>query len=253
MHTLRLLITMLLLSCTAAGHAAERVVTVFAAASMSDALEEVGRAWTAAAGVPLRFSFASTATLARQIESGAPAGVFVSADQEWMDYLAGRNLIQPATRTDVVTNTLVLVAPADSRVQLQIAPRFAVAQTLGRNGRLAIADPASVPAGRYAQAALTALGVWDDLTRRIVAADNVRTALNFVALGEAPLGIVYGSDAHAHAKVRVIDTFPADTHPPIRYPAAATRRASAEAVAFVRFLGGEEAQRIFRRHGFGIP
>src|SRR5690606_14339808 len=147
-----------------------------------------------------------------QIESGAPAGVFISADQEWMDYLAARDLIDRSSRTDVVTNSLVLIAPADSSLQVVIQPGFALAAALGRNGRLATGDPDTVPAGRYAKAALTSLGVWDGIARRVIAADNVRTALNFVALGEAPAGIVYATDARGNDKVRVVGTFPAGTH-----------------------------------------
>jgi molybdate transport system substrate-binding protein len=245
-----ILTTLALLLSGATTHAAERTLTVFAASSLSEVLEKVGSAHTKNTGVPVRFSFAASSALARQLESGAPADAFVSADQDWMNYLAQRNLIQQATRANVVTNSLVLVAPADSKLQLRVAPRFALAQALGRNGRLSIGDPEIVPAGKYAQAALTALGVWDSVVKRIIAADNVRTALNFVALGEAPLGIVYATDVRGNAKVRVIDTFPAGTHDPITYPAAATTRAGADAVAFVRFLRSDEAQGIFREYGF---
>jgi molybdate transport system substrate-binding protein len=168
-----------------------------------------------------------------------------------MDYLAQRRLIDAATRADIVTNTLVLVAPADSPLQLKIAPGFALAQALGRNGRLATGDPAAVPAGKYAKAALTALGVWPTVADRMIAADNVRTALNFVALGEAPVGIVYGTDARGNSKVRVVDVFPAGSHERIAYPAAATARGGEEARLFVQFLSSESAQAIFRKHGFG--
>lgn len=248
------LLTGLLLACLAtAGHAAERVITVFAAASLTDALEEVGKAYTARTQVPVRFSFAASSALARQIEAGAPADVFASADQEWMDYLATRKLIQPGTRADVVSNALVLVAPADSRLQLKIAPGFALVQALGRSGRLATGNPDSVPVGRYARTALSKLGVWQPVAARVIPADNVRSALNFVALGEAPLGVVYATDVHGNARVRVVDTFPAGLHEPITYPAAATARAGADAVAFVRFLRDPAAQEIFSRFGFGAP
>jgi len=248
-----LLTGLLLMLCALGAPAAERTITVFAAASLTDVLEEVGKAYTAKSQVPVRFSFAASSALARQIESGAPADAFVSADQDWMNYLADRRLIQPSTRGDIVTNSLVLVAPADSKVSLKIAPRFALAPALGANGRLSTGDPGSVPVGKYARAALTKLGVWDSVANRIIAADNVRTALNFVALGEAPLGIVYATDVRGNARVRVVDTFPADSHEPITYPAAATTRGGADAVAFVQFLRGSEAAAIFRRHGFGIP
>jgi molybdate transport system substrate-binding protein len=253
MHKFLLLAGVLLLWPAAPANAADRVVTAFAAASLTDVLGEVGRAWTAKSGVRVRFSFASSAVLARQIEAGAPAGVFVSADHDWMDYLAARRLIQPATRADIATNSLVLVAPAGSRVALQVAPHFGLARALGRNGRLALGDPQTVPAGRYAQAVLTTLGVWDSVAGRIIAADNVRTALNFVALGEAPLGIVYATDVRGNDRVRVVDTFPAMTHEPITYPAALTTRGDANAAAFARFLLSQEAREIFRRHGFGVP
>jgi molybdate transport system substrate-binding protein len=233
--------------------AAKNELTVFAAASLTDVLQEVGSAYTARTGAPVRFSFAASSALARQIESGSPAGAFVSADQDWMNYLAERKLIDAATRADVVTNALVLIAPADSKLQLEIVPGFALAQALGRNGRLSTGDPESVPAGRYAKAALRKLGVWDSVSARMIAADNVRTALNFVALGEAPVGIVYATDVRGNDKVRVVDTFPAGTHEPIRYPAAATARGGAQAAAFVRFLQTEQARGIFRNHGFGIP
>jgi molybdate transport system substrate-binding protein len=246
----KLLLAGLLLACAASGHAADRVVTAFAAASLTDVLGEIGPAWTRSSGVPVRFSFAGSSALARQIEAGAPAGVFVSADQEWMDYLAQRRLIQPATRANIASNSLVLVAPADSRLQLSIAPGFALARALGRNGRLAMGDPQSVPAGKYAQAALTALGVWDDVANRMIAADNVRTALNFVALGEAPLGIDYATDVRGSERVREVGTFPAATHGPIIYPAALTMRGDADAAAFARVLGSAEARAIFRRYGF---
>lgn len=233
--------------------AAERGLTVFAAASLTDALEDVGEAYTKRSGVAVRFSFAGSSALARQIESGAPADAFISADQEWMDYLAQRRLIVAATRADVASNVLVLVAPADSRLSLKIGPGFALAQGLGTNGRLAIGDPQAVPAGRYARSALTALGVWNGVSRRIIAADSVRTALNFVALGEAPLGIVYATDVRGNDRVRVVDTFPAGLHEPITYPAAATTRGSAQARDFLQFLRGAEARAILARHGFLTP
>ena len=236
-----------------ATQAAEPALTVFAAASLTDVLQQAGVAYTASSGQAVRFSFAASSALARQIESGAPADVFVSADQDWMDYLQTRQLIQAATRADVVTNTLVLVAAADSKLSLTIAPGFALAAALGPKGRLSIGDPASVPAGKYAQAALTQLRVWPGVAGRIVAADNVRTALNFVARGEAPLGVVYGTDALAEPKVRVVAVFPAGSHAPIRYPAALTRNASTNAAGFLRFLQSDRARAIFAKAGFAKP
>jgi molybdate transport system substrate-binding protein len=253
MKNTRLLAALLLWLCVATTHAAERVVTVFAASSLTDVLDEIGKAYTADTKVPVRFSYAASSALARQIESGAPADAFVSADQQWMDYLADRKFIQPATRTSVAGNSLVLVAPAGSKLQLKIAPQFALAKALGDKGRLATGDPASVPVGKYARAALTWLGVWDSVATRLVPAENVRSALNFVALGETPLGIVYATDARGNAKVRVVDTFPASSHDPITYPAAVTTRGGADAGNFLQFLRSAKARAIFVKYGFGVP
>ena len=234
-----------------ASHGAERVLTVFAAASLTDVLDKVGKVFTADAQIQVRFSFAASSALARQIESGAPADAFVSADQEWMNYLQARNLIAPATRSDIVSNSLVLVAPVDSAVQLRIEPGFALAAALGDKGRLATGDPASVPVGRYARAALQRLGVWSSIESRLIPADNVRTALNFVSRGEAPLGIVYETDAKAEPAVKVVDVFPADSHLPIVYPAALTAHGtSAQAKAFLDYTKGAKAAAVFRKYGF---
>lgn len=242
-----------LLLTVAGARAAERSITVFAASSLTNVMEDAGKAFHATTGITVRISPAASSALARQIESGAPADVFVSADQEWMDYLASRKLINPATRINIVSNSLVLVAPADSKVSLKIKPGFALTAALGKNGRIATGDPASVPVGKYASAALTNLGVWKDVKDRIIPADNVRTALNFVALGEAPLGIVYATDARGNVKVKVIDIFPASSHELITCPAAATARAGADAAAFVKFLAGDVARKIFDNAGFGKP
>jgi molybdate transport system substrate-binding protein len=244
----------LLLACAAqSARSATPALTVFAAASLTNVMQEVGAAWTAQSGQPVVFSFAASSALARQVESGAPADVFVSADQEWMDYLQARQLIVPASRTDIVRNELVLVAPADNNARLKIAPGFGLAAALGASGRLATGDPASVPVGKYAREALTALGVWPAVERRVVAADNVRGALAFVARGEAPFGIVYATDARVEPKVRIVDVFPATTHAPIRYPAAAVGPGSAASRAFLEFLRGPGAQAIFARAGFAQP
>jgi molybdate transport system substrate-binding protein len=249
--TRRSLLALLLLATAA--QAADKSITVFAASSLTNVMEEAGRSFQATTGIVVRISPAASSVLARQIESGAPADVFISADQEWMDYLASRKLINPATRINIVSNSLVLVAPADSAVNLRIKPGFALLDALGRNGRIATGDPATVPAGKYATMALTNLGVWKDVKDRIIPADNVRTALNFVALGEAPLGIVYATDARGNAKVRVVDIFPASSHGGITYPAATTATAAGDAAAFVKFLGSEKAKAIFIRAGFGQP
>ena len=224
-------------------------LTVFAAASLTDVLQEIGTAWTESSGVPVKFSFAASSALAKQIESGAGVDVFVSADQEWMDYLATRKLIDAASRRDVVANRLALVAPLDSTTALEIAPGFALRAALGTNGRLATGDPDSVPVGKYAKAALTSLGVWKDVESRLVRAENVRAALAFVARGEVPLGIVYQTDARADHKIRLVGLFPESSHAPITYPAAATS-ASPQARAFVEFLSSASARSTFEHAGF---
>jgi molybdate transport system substrate-binding protein len=224
---------------------------VFAAASLTDAVQEASAAYEKTVPVTIKASFDSSSVLARQIEAGASADVFFSADTQWMDYLQNRNLIQTASRRNVLGNTLVLIAPAESRIQLKIAPHFALAAALG-TGRLATGDPDSVPAGRYARSALTKLGVWDEVAPRLARAENVRVALLYVARGEAPLGIVYGSDALADKGVRVVDTFPADTHEPIVYPIALTASATKQAAAFVAYLTGPQGHDIFVKYGFTV-
>jgi molybdate transport system substrate-binding protein len=222
---------------------------VFAAASLTNVLGELAPAWEQSSGVHVKLSFAASSVLARQIEAGGGADAFISADQEWMDYLQARNLIDKATRRNLVGNRLVLIAPADSKLELKIEPGFRLTDALGK-GRLSTGDPDTVPAGRYARSALTALGVWDEVAHRLVRADNVRSAMLFVSRGEAPLGIVYASDALVDSKVRVVDTFPANTHAPITYPAAALREARPEAIAFVAYLGGVHARVAWRKFGF---
>ncbi|UYK81728.1 molybdate ABC transporter substrate-binding protein [Xanthomonas sacchari] len=233
---------------------AQTPLTVFAAASLKESLDEAASAYQRASGTPVQVSYAASSTLARQVEQGAPADVFVSADQEWMDYLQQRKLIDPALRRDLLGNTLVLVAPAASKAQVDLRKPGALLAALGAQGRLAVGQTASVPAGKYARAALQALGQWDSVQPRLAESESVRSALMLVARGEAPLGIVYGSDAQAEPKVRVVATFPADSHAPIVYPVAPLR-ASAQgkaAVEFVRWLGTPPAQAIFRRHGFSL-
>jgi molybdate transport system substrate-binding protein len=224
---------------------------VFAAASLTEALDALDGAFTARAHVAVKASYAASSVLAKQIEAGAPADVFFSADHEWMDYLEQRQLLRVGTRRDVLGNSLVLIAPADSSVQLKIAPGFALVQALGA-GRLACADPDSVPAGLYARAALIKLGVWDGVQSHLARAENVRAALAYVARDEAPLGIVYLTDAQAGQRVRVVDVFPEDAYPPILYPAAVTAHAPPQAQAYLEFLSGPEAREIFRRYGFRV-
>jgi len=238
-------------AAAAPARGAPATILVFAAASLTEALEEVDGSFTAANHVAVKASYAASSVLAKQIEAGAHADVFFSADREWMDYLDERGLLRQGSRRDVLGNTLVLVAPGDSRVQLAIAPGFALASALG-GGRLAMADPDSVPAGRYGKAALTKLGVWDTVAARVASAENVRAALAYVARGETPLGIVYGTDAAAEPRVRVVAVFPADSHPAIVYPAALTATATPEAARYLAFLSGPEARQIFARHGFVV-
>ena len=225
-------------------------IIVFAAASLKTALDELAAPIHKATGVAIRASYAATSALARQIEQAAPADLFISADVEWMYYVDTRGLIRKDTRINLLTNRLVLIASKAAPVTLKIAPKFGLAAALGANGRLAIADPASVPAGRYAQAALTSLGVWPSVTTKLAPAENVRAALLFVSRGEAPLGIVYNSDAIAAAGVVVVDTFPESSHPPIVYPAALTKNAKAAAARVLAFLQTPPARAVFDKNGF---
>jgi len=245
-----LLLCVWLFALPAAAAEVERApITVFAAASLTNALQDLGDAFTKETSIPVRFSFAASSALARQIENGAPADVFFSADLEWMDYLQSRNLIQRDTRRDILVNRLVLIAPSDSRIKLKIEPHFALAAALDR-GRLATGDPDSVPVGRYAREALTTLGVWNDVAPRLVRADSVRSALAFVDRGEAQLGIVYETDALIDKQVRVVDVFPADSHLPIIYPIALTRAAKTDAARFVEYIRGPAGQLAFKSYGF---
>jgi molybdate transport system substrate-binding protein len=232
-----------------ANGADDRAIIVFGASSLTNALQDLGDAYTKSTSIPVKFSFAASSALARQIENGAPADVFFSADVDWMDYLQARNLIQIKSRRDIVGNRLVLIAPLSSDIKLKIEPHFPLATALG-NGRLATGDPDSVPVGRYAQAALTQLGVWKDLADRVVRAENVRSALAFVDRGEAPLGIVYETDALIDRNVRVVDMFPATSHPPIVYPIALTSNAQPAAAKFVTFLESPAADAVFKAYGF---
>jgi molybdate transport system substrate-binding protein len=226
-------------------------IVVFAAASLKNALDAVAAKWRADTGRTVTISYAASPTLAKQIESGAPADLFISADLDWMDYLQQRNLIDPKTRVDLLGNKLVLIAPKDSAVQTTIAPGLPLAQLLG-GGHLAMADPASVPAGKYGKAALTKLGVWQSVAGRVAAAENVRAALLLVARGEAPLGIVYQTDAAVEPNVKIIGSFPADTHPPITYPMALTVAAHAGAAEFAAYLRSAAAAKPFEAQGFTV-
>jgi molybdate transport system substrate-binding protein len=234
--------------CSAAD-ADKSPITVFAAASLTNALQEVGDGFTAETSIPVRFSFAASSALARQIENGSPADIFFSADLEWMDYLQARNLIQRATRHNVLGNRLVLIAPADSAVKLKIEAHFALLAALGK-GRLSTGDPDSVPVGRYARESLGNLGVWNEVMDRLIRADSVRSALAFVDRGEAPLGIVYETDALIDKKVRTIDVFPESSHQPIVYPIALTAMAQADAARFLDYIRGPAGDIAFKAYGF---
>lgn len=228
---------------------AQDTTLLFAAASLKEAVEAVNLAWAQRGGRAVA-SLASSSALARQIDNGAPAQVFISADLDWMDYLEKRGLLQPGSRRNLLGNRLVLIAPAGSTTKAAITPGFALAQLLGPDGRLAVGDPQHVPAGMYAKAALVKLGVWDSVARRVAAAENVRAALALVARGEAPLGIVYETDARAEPRVRIVATFGDGLHPPIVYPAALLRGARPAAAAYLAFLSDAEAKALFMRFGF---
>jgi len=229
-----------------------RDVLIFAASSLQTALDDLADPIRRGTGTAVRISYAASSALARQITEGAPADVFISADLDWMDYVAERGRIRPESRVDLLGNQLVLIAPRDRPVKLAIAPNFALRDALGSN-RLALADPAVVPAGKYARLALTTLGVWDSVADRIAGAENVRAALLLVSRGEAPLGVVYATDAKADPGVMVVDTFPPATHPPIVYPAAVTSTASSGAAAVLAFLKSDAAWPAFEKQGFTKP
>ena len=230
-----------------AAHAAS--ITMFAAASLTDALKDVGKAYKAKTGNDVVFSFAASSVLAKQIEASGGADAFMSADSDWMDYLDKKGLIEHGTRKDLLGNRLVLVSPVDQKTPIVIAPHFDLAGAL-HGGKLAVADPGSVPAGKYAKAALSRLGVWDSVSGQLAPAENVRAALAYVARAEAPLGIVYTTDALSDGRVRIVGTFPDNSHAPIVYPAAMVKGGKADAKTFLAFLRGPEATAIFQQDGF---
>ncbi|MFN3766425.1 MAG: molybdate ABC transporter substrate-binding protein [Aliihoeflea sp.] len=231
---------------------AQEPVTVFAAASLKNALDAINESWSQEEGRTATISYAGSSALARQIEEGAPADLFISADLDWMANLAERALIDTQSERRLLGNRIVLVAPADATTELSIEPGFDLAGALG-DGRLAMANVDAVPAGRYGKAALETLGVWDSVADKVAQAENVRAALQLVALGEAPLGIVYQTDATAEPDVRVVGTFPEDSHDPIIYPAALTAGgANPDAAAFLDYLQGGAARAIFEEQGFTV-
>ncbi|HTQ33171.1 MAG TPA: molybdate ABC transporter substrate-binding protein [Stellaceae bacterium] len=228
-------------------------VVVFAAASLKDALDAINTDWQKTSGKHATISYAASSALAKQIEAAAPADVFISADLDWMDYVAKKNLIVPDTRHNLLGNVLVLIAPADSKAgNVEIKQGFPLARLLG-GGKLAMADPNAVPAGKYGKAALSKLGVWDKVSGSVAAAENVRACLLLVARDEAPYGIVYETDAAIEPKVKIIGTFPADAVPPIIYPIAKTVASkNPDASAFISFLSGPDATKQFEHYGFTV-
>ncbi len=235
--------------CAGTAYAAD--LTIFAAASLKEALDENVKAFSAKTAHRVRVSYAASNALAKQIENGAPADLFISADEEWMDYVAQKSLLASGTRRNLVTNRLVLVAPVDRKVELRIAPKFALAHAL-QGGRLALANPDVVPAGKYARAALTTLGVWAGVEQKLTRSENVRASLVLVARGETPLGIVYLTDAKAEPKVRVVDTFAANLHPPVMYPASVIAgKLNPATQSLLDFLGGAQARAVWVKYGFG--
>jgi molybdate transport system substrate-binding protein len=228
-------------------------VTVFAAASLTDAMKDISTKWAAAGHQPLVLSFGSSSTLARQVEQGAPANVFASADEKWMDYLADKKLIAEGTRKDLLGNDLVLVVSADKPAHVTIDKGFDLTGLLGATGRLATGDPAHVPVGIYAEQALKALGLWDSVSPRLARTDDVRSALLLVERGEAPAGIVYATDAAASKAVMIAGTFPPGSHDPVSYPFAVTKSGDTpEARALLVFLTTAPARAVFAQRGFKV-
>jgi molybdate transport system substrate-binding protein len=227
-------------------------LTVFAAASLTDTLQRISDAYTARSGAPIRLSFAASSALARQIEAGARVDVYFSADQEWMDYLERRQLIDASTREDLLGNRLALIAPKEGAVRASLTRSASIMAALGGKGRLATGDPDSVPAGKYAKAALISLGLWKVVEPRLARAENVRVALSYVARGEAPLGIVYATDAAVEPRVRIVELFPETSHAPITYPVAAVASARPNTSEYLAFLRSPEARRVFVAAGFEV-
>ncbi len=227
-------------------------VLVFAAASLKDAMDDITGQYQRETGKHVRVSLAASPTLAKQIENGAPADIFISADLDWMDYLAQRNLIKPSTRKNLLGNKLVLIASNDGVAPVKIQAGFPLAKLLA-GGKLSMADTASVPCGKYGKASLEKLGVWPSVASQVVQAENVRAALALVARKEAPLGIVYQTDVTAEPNVKVVGVFPADTHPPIIYPIALTVESSnPDAIAFLAYLESPKARPLFEKQGFTV-
>jgi molybdate transport system substrate-binding protein len=230
--------------------AQDKTVTVFAAASMKNALDDINAAYTAKSGTKIVVSYAASSALAKQIEQGAPADVFISADTDWMDYAAGKKNINEPSRVNLLGNSIVLIAPKDSKIDnVNIGPGFDLAKLAG-DGKIATGDVKSVPVGKYAKAALEKLGSWQAAEPKFAMAESVRAALTLVARGEAALGIVYSTDAKVEPGVKVVGTFPADSHPAIIYPVAATTTAKPETTDYLAFLRSTAAKNILEKYGF---
>ncbi len=242
-------VTTLLLSGNPAANAADKI-TVFAASSLKNALDAVNASWKVDASKEATISYAASSALAKQVEEGAPADVFISADLNWMKYLTDKNLVTPGTEVKLLGNQIVLVAPKDSKAETKIEKDFKLSELIG-DGKLAMGNIESVPAGKYGKAALESLGVWASVESKVAQAENVRAALKLVSTGEAALGIVYQTDAKADATVKVVGTFPEDSHPAIIYPAAVTAASkNADAGEFVKYLQSDKARAIFEEQGF---
>jgi molybdate transport system substrate-binding protein len=232
--------------------AEDKSLTVFAAASMKNALDDIDAAYSAKTGVKIVASYAASSALAKQIEQGAPADVFVSADTDWMDYAIGKKTINEPSRVNLLGNSIVLIAPKDSKIDtVAIGPGFDLSKLAG-DGKIATADVKSVPVGKYARASLEKLGAWTAAEPKFAMTENVRAALTLVARGEAVLGIVYATDAKVEPGVKIVGTFPADSHPVIVYPVAATATAKPEAAGYLAFLRTSAAKTIFEKYGFSF-
>ncbi|MCA6115573.1 molybdate ABC transporter substrate-binding protein [Bradyrhizobium sp. WSM 1738] len=245
-----LFLTFAALFAAAPATAQDKALTVFAAASMKNALDEIDAAYTAKTGTKITVSYGPSSGLARQIEQGAPADVFISADTDWMDYAIARKTISESSRVNLLGNTIVLIAPKDSKIEnVSIGSGFDLAKLAG-GGRIATGDVKSVPVGKYAKAALEKLGAWQAAEPKFAMAESVRAALTLVARGEAALGIVYSTDARIEPGVKIVGTFPADSHPAIIYPVAATMAAKPEAANYLAFLRSTAAKNILEKYGF---
>jgi molybdate transport system substrate-binding protein len=253
MHRLAGIFTAFVILCGSAhapAFAEDKTLTVFAAASMKNALDDIDLAFTAKTGVKVNASYAASSALAKQIEQGAPADIFVSADTDWMDYAVGKKTINEPTRVNLLGNSIVLIAPKDSKIDnVTIGQGFDLAKLAG-DGKIATGDVKAVPVGKYAKAALEKLAAWQAAEPKFAMAESVRAALTLVARGEAVLGIVYSTDAKVEPGVKIVGTFPADSHPAIIYPVAATATAKGEAAAYLDFLRSSAAKTVLEKYGF---